>query len=224
MGRRREGCSSEDGGGGRPGSRERVSRSSSRRSSELRRTEKPSSPSMRRTCSRSSTTARRGQPESRDRSACGRSGSSLWLGPLYNNLGWSHSTTAWGAGALEAFELALAAREQDDSRPHEIEIARYTVGKALRALDRVDEAAAARERCVLRGPTRQAWTTPTSTKSWPRTMPRSTPRRRGARAGPRGPRGHRRGESPRVRRLRQSSPMLVKKPVRLFGRGKSSSS
>ena len=94
-----------------------------------------------------------------------------WLGPLYNNLGWSRYDDGDAAGALEAFELALAAREQDDSRPHEIEIARYTVGKALRALGRVDEAAAAHEQCV-------AWADAagvddrTSTKSWPRTMPR----------------------------------------------------
>ncbi len=71
-----------------------------------------------------------------------------WLGPLYNNLGWSRYDAGDAAGALEAFELALAAREQDDSRPHEIEIARYTVGKALRSLGRVDEAAAAHEQCV----------------------------------------------------------------------------
>ena len=71
-----------------------------------------------------------------------------WLGPLYNNLGWSRYDAGDAAGALEAFELALAAREQDDSRPHDIEIARYAVGKALRALGRVDEAATAHEQCV----------------------------------------------------------------------------
>jgi tetratricopeptide (TPR) repeat protein len=71
-----------------------------------------------------------------------------WLGPLYNNLGWSRYEAGDAAGALEAFELALAAREQDDSRPHEIEIARYAIGKTLRALGRADEAAATLERCV----------------------------------------------------------------------------
>jgi tetratricopeptide (TPR) repeat protein len=71
-----------------------------------------------------------------------------WLGPLYNNLGWSRYDAGDAAGALKAFELALAAREQDDSRPHDIEIARYAVGKALRALGRTDEAAAAHEQCV----------------------------------------------------------------------------
>jgi tetratricopeptide (TPR) repeat protein len=71
-----------------------------------------------------------------------------WLGPLYNNLGWSRYEAGDAAGALEAFELALAAREQDDTRPHEIEIARYAVGKALRALGRAGEAAATLEQCV----------------------------------------------------------------------------
>ena len=71
-----------------------------------------------------------------------------WLGPLYNNLGWLRYDAGDAAGALDAFELALAAREQDDSRPHEIEIARYSVGKALRALGRADEAAAVHEQCV----------------------------------------------------------------------------
>ena len=52
------------------------------------------------------------------------------------------------AGALEAFELALASRERDDPRPYAREIARYAVGKALRALGRSDEAAAALEECV----------------------------------------------------------------------------
>lgn len=71
-----------------------------------------------------------------------------WLGPLYNNVGWSRYAGGDAAGALEAFELALASRERDDPRPYEREIARYAVGKALRALGRADEAAAALEECV----------------------------------------------------------------------------
>jgi tetratricopeptide (TPR) repeat protein len=71
-----------------------------------------------------------------------------WLGPLYNNLGWSRHEAGDAAGALEAFELALAARERDDPRPYEREIARYSVGKALRAVGRAGEAAAALEECV----------------------------------------------------------------------------
>ena len=48
----------------------------------------------------------------------------------------------------QAFELALASRERDDPRPYSREVARYAVGKALRALGRADEAAAAHEQCV----------------------------------------------------------------------------
>jgi tetratricopeptide (TPR) repeat protein len=71
-----------------------------------------------------------------------------WLGPLYNNLGWSRYETGDAAGALEAFELALASRERDDPRPYSREIARYAIGKALRALGRADEAAATLEQCL----------------------------------------------------------------------------
>jgi len=71
-----------------------------------------------------------------------------WLGPLYNNVGWSRYGSGDAAGALEAFELALASRERDDPRPYPREIARYAVGKALRALGRTDEAAAAHEQCL----------------------------------------------------------------------------
>jgi hypothetical protein len=71
-----------------------------------------------------------------------------WLGPLYNNVGWSRYEAGDAAGALEAFELALASRERDDPRPYPLAIARYAVGKALRAASRVDEAAAQLEQCV----------------------------------------------------------------------------
>ncbi len=71
-----------------------------------------------------------------------------WLGPLYNNLGWSRYETGDAEGALEAFQLAFAARERDDPRPYAREIARYAIGKALRALGRADEAAAALEQCL----------------------------------------------------------------------------
>jgi tetratricopeptide (TPR) repeat protein len=71
-----------------------------------------------------------------------------WLGPLYNNVGWSRYEAGDPAGALEAFELALSSRERDDPRPYSREIARYAVGKALRTLGRADEAASALEECV----------------------------------------------------------------------------
>lgn len=71
-----------------------------------------------------------------------------WLGPLYNNVGWARYEAGNAAGALEAFELALTSRERDDPRPYPREMARYAVGKALRANGRVEEAAAALEQCV----------------------------------------------------------------------------
>ena len=71
-----------------------------------------------------------------------------WLGPLYNNIGWARYETADAAGALQAFELALASRERDDPRPYPREQARYAVAKALRALGRADEATPLIERCV----------------------------------------------------------------------------
>jgi tetratricopeptide (TPR) repeat protein len=71
-----------------------------------------------------------------------------WLGPLYNNVGWSRYEAGDAAGALEAFELALASRERDDPRPYSRAAARHAVGKALRALGRTDEAAVILEECV----------------------------------------------------------------------------
>lgn len=63
-----------------------------------------------------------------------------WLAPLLNNVGWSRYEAGDFARALDAFEVALAVRSEDPQKPHEREIARYGVGKALRALGRVDEA------------------------------------------------------------------------------------
>ena len=63
-----------------------------------------------------------------------------WLGPLLNNLGWEHYEAGEHAEALAAFERALAAREEDPGSPEPIALARYAVGKALRALSRSDEA------------------------------------------------------------------------------------
>ena len=64
-----------------------------------------------------------------------------WLGPLWNNIGWHHYEAGEHAQALDAFERALEAREADPERPAEAEIARYAVGKALRAVGRAEEAA-----------------------------------------------------------------------------------
>jgi tetratricopeptide (TPR) repeat protein len=73
---------------------------------------------------------------------------SHWTGPLLNNLGWEYYEAGDYEPALDAFERALAAREREPDEPGPIEIARYAVGKALRALGRPDEAIPLLERAV----------------------------------------------------------------------------
>jgi tetratricopeptide (TPR) repeat protein len=65
---------------------------------------------------------------------------SYWLGPLLNNLGWERYDAGEHARALDAFERALRARERDPENESAIALARYAVGKTLRALGRADEA------------------------------------------------------------------------------------
>ena len=77
-----------------------------------------------------------------------RDGASYWLGPLLNNLGWEHYEAGEYAEALDAFERGLAARERASENKSAIEIARYAVGKTLRALGRTDEAIPLLERAV----------------------------------------------------------------------------
>jgi tetratricopeptide (TPR) repeat protein len=71
-----------------------------------------------------------------------------WLGPLLNNLGWEHYEQGEYEPALDAFERALRAREADPADPGAIEIARYAVGKTLRALGRTEEAVALLEQAT----------------------------------------------------------------------------
>ena len=73
---------------------------------------------------------------------------SYWLGPLLNNLGWEYHDAGAFERALDAFERALAARERDPANPAAIEIARYAVAKALRALGRAEEAIPLLERAA----------------------------------------------------------------------------
>ena len=73
---------------------------------------------------------------------------SSWAGPLLNNLGWELYEAEDFPGALDAFERALAAREEEPDKAGPIEIARYAVGKTLRALGRADEAIPQLERAV----------------------------------------------------------------------------
>jgi tetratricopeptide (TPR) repeat protein len=77
-----------------------------------------------------------------------RVSASYWLGPLLNNLGWEYYEAGEFESAVEAFERALRAREADPENAAAIEIAQYAVGKALRALDRPDEAIPVLEEAV----------------------------------------------------------------------------
>lgn len=65
---------------------------------------------------------------------------STWAGPLLNNLGWELYEAGDFQGALDAFERALAVREDEPDKPGPIQIARYAVGKTLRALGRPEDA------------------------------------------------------------------------------------
>jgi tetratricopeptide (TPR) repeat protein len=57
-----------------------------------------------------------------------------WLGPLLNNLGWSHFDAGDFEAALHVFERALEARQRDPDRRREIETAREAVEEARRAI------------------------------------------------------------------------------------------
>lgn len=64
-----------------------------------------------------------------------------WLASLYNNAGWTRFDLGHPDEALRLFEMALAERLRI-GKEREIVIARWTVGRALRALGRIDEALA----------------------------------------------------------------------------------
>jgi tetratricopeptide (TPR) repeat protein len=81
----------------------------------------------------------------------GDESAAYWLGPLLNNLGWEHYDAGEHEEALDAFERALRARERDAESQEPIQIARYAVAKALRALGRPAEAIGLMEQAV-------AWT------------------------------------------------------------------
>jgi tetratricopeptide (TPR) repeat protein len=64
-----------------------------------------------------------------------------WCASLYNNIGWSYHDTGRYNEALDAFQKALDVR-QTTGPDREIRIARWCVGRALRSLQRYDEALA----------------------------------------------------------------------------------
>ncbi len=65
---------------------------------------------------------------------------SYWLGPLYNNLGWEYQDAGEHEAALDAFRLALAARQRYPEMPALIQHAKEALAEALRALGREEEA------------------------------------------------------------------------------------
>jgi tetratricopeptide (TPR) repeat protein len=75
-------------------------------------------------------------------------GASYWRGSLLNNLGWEYYDAGRYEEALDAFERALASREREPENAEPIALARYAVGKALRAVGRADEALPLLEQAV----------------------------------------------------------------------------
>ena len=67
-----------------------------------------------------------------------------WLGSLYNNMGWSYHALGQHERALAMFERALAERETHGDAAS-IAVARWCVGRGLRALGRYAEALAAQQ-------------------------------------------------------------------------------
>ncbi len=62
-----------------------------------------------------------------------------WLGPLYNNIGWTYHDLGEYEKALHTFQRGLAWREAK-GQEEEARRARWSVGRALRSLGRLEEA------------------------------------------------------------------------------------
>jgi tetratricopeptide (TPR) repeat protein len=62
-----------------------------------------------------------------------------WLGSLYNNIGWDHHAVGQYELALAAFSKSVEAR-QEAGKPERLRVARWTVARALRSLQRCQEA------------------------------------------------------------------------------------
>lgn len=63
-----------------------------------------------------------------------------WLGSLYNNIGWTLHSAGKYDKALEMFQKALAWRIEQDGRIGAVRVARWCVARALRSLNRTEEA------------------------------------------------------------------------------------
>ena len=74
-----------------------------------------------------------------------------WIGPIENNLGWTLHGLDRHDEALAAFVRALASYEAEGD-PERIRIARWTVARGLRAVDRLPEALAIQRDLEANGP------------------------------------------------------------------------
>ena len=69
-----------------------------------------------------------------------------WLGPLYNNIGWTYHDLGEYEQALTIFEQSWAWRQQESQNdPRTIRIAKWCVARTLRSLGRVTEALSMQE-------------------------------------------------------------------------------
>jgi tetratricopeptide (TPR) repeat protein len=71
-----------------------------------------------------------------------------WLGPLYNNLGWTYHDRGDYGDALEMFEKGLEFRAQRPEEAEPLRIARWSVARALRSLGRHEEALAMQQKLL----------------------------------------------------------------------------
>ena len=62
-----------------------------------------------------------------------------WLGSLYNNIGWTYHDKGDYTNALDTFQKALAWR-QNQKAPGPIRVAKWSVARTLRSLDKAEEA------------------------------------------------------------------------------------
>lgn len=67
-----------------------------------------------------------------------------WCGSLYNNLGWAYHDQGDFEQALTYFRRALT-WQQEHGTAREVRVAQWAVGRALRSLDRLDEALSVQE-------------------------------------------------------------------------------
>ncbi len=62
-----------------------------------------------------------------------------WLGSLYNNMGWDYHDGSEYEKALDMFQKALVERKEKGD-PESIGIARWSIARSYRSLERIDEA------------------------------------------------------------------------------------